>query len=179
MTLAIFHRLEAHYGKGAVFIDIDRIPFGTDFRKHICNELRDCDILIAIVGRKWLGPIKRGPPRIKDEGDWVRLEIETALDRDIQVVPVLVDGATMPKKDQVPETIDLFRYRQAARIDHGAHFFAQMDRLVYVMDRTLKGEADESWSRTTVNSLDLQKLIDERPNANVSETNRAKQVPVR
>ena len=98
MALAIFNRLESRFGRNSVFIDID-IPFGADFRNHIDEVLRDCDILIAVVGQKWLGAGLDGQPRVKSDDDWVRLEVETALRRGISVITVLVDGADMPSKD--------------------------------------------------------------------------------
>ena len=98
----IFDRLTSHYGKGSVFMDIDNIPFGIDFRDHIKGALTHTDILIVIVGPKWLGPVKRGRNRIEEETDPVRIEVETALRRAIPVIPVLVDGTSMPKPDALP-----------------------------------------------------------------------------
>jgi hypothetical protein len=80
-----------------VFRDIDNIPFGIDFRKVINDALRDTDLLIAIVGPNWRGKRKRGNAKIDDDNDLVRIEIETALQRDIPVIPALVGGAVMPK----------------------------------------------------------------------------------
>src|SRR5215204_5958463 len=88
----IFERLVQHYGPNAVYRDIDSIPFGVDFRKHIRTELDRCDALIAIIGPRWLGEGEH--QRIHDETDFVRFEIETALQRGIPAVPVLVEGAT-------------------------------------------------------------------------------------
>jgi hypothetical protein len=133
MALAIFNRLEGRYGPNTIFMDID-IPYGTDFRDHIDEVLNDCDALIAIVGRKWLGAGEGGRLRIKDDDDWVRLEVETSLRRGIAVIPALVDGATMPSKDQLPDSLDSFRFRQAAAIDSGRNFFPQMDLLIRQLD---------------------------------------------
>src|SRR4051812_48824976 len=81
----LFDKLNTHFGQGSVFMDVDSIPFGVDFRKHIQRELEGCDVLLAIIGHRWLGGGKN--LRIKQETDFVRLEIETALQRDIPVVP--------------------------------------------------------------------------------------------
>ena len=83
----IFDRLVAHFGEHNVFIDIDNIPFGVDFRQHIGEALRPGDLLVAIVGRNWLGPVQVGKNRIDDGTDPVRVEIETALEREIAVLP--------------------------------------------------------------------------------------------
>src|SRR5882724_4338926 len=96
-------RLANHYGENAIFMDIDSIPFGTDFRRHVQGALSECDIMIAVIGPKWLGPRRHGLTRIKDDTDPVRIEIETALQRDLQVIPVLVNRAAMPRPEELPE----------------------------------------------------------------------------
>lgn len=90
-------RLASHFGESSIFMDIDSIPFGTDFRDYIRDALFDSDVLVAVVGPKWLGPGKGAHLRIKEENDPIRIEVETALDRGIAVIPVLVNGALMPK----------------------------------------------------------------------------------
>jgi hypothetical protein len=72
-------RLKTHYGTDNVFMDIDSIPFGLDFRDHIQSSLDRCDILIAIVGPQWAAKNEQGQLRICEEADWVRIELETAL----------------------------------------------------------------------------------------------------
>src|SRR5215813_7575144 len=89
----IFDRLVAHYGAGAVFMDVDNIPVGTDFREHIRETLLASDVLVAIVGPQWLGSRADGQSRIKDSTDPVRIEIETALQANLPILPVLVDGS--------------------------------------------------------------------------------------
>jgi hypothetical protein len=91
----IFDRLVSHYEDDAVFMDVDKIPFGTDFREHIRKVLLEGDILLAVIGPNWLGKSSDGTSRIKDEADPVRVEIESALRQKTRMIPVLVDGATM------------------------------------------------------------------------------------
>jgi hypothetical protein len=126
-------RLEAHFGAGSIYMDIDSIPLGTDFREHVDHALNQ-GILLAIVGPKWLGPREGGKNRIHDENDPVRVEIETALRRQIQIIPVLVDGANMPKTSELPESLKDFSFRNAAEIDAGRDFHPHMDRLVRSLD---------------------------------------------
>ena len=75
----IFDRLVGHYGADQVFMDIDSIPFGLDFREHIQETLKRCDVLLAIVGKNWAAPDEKGGFRIAAENDWVRIEVEAAL----------------------------------------------------------------------------------------------------
>jgi len=129
ITGRIFDRLVDRYGEESVFMDIDRIPFGTDFRHHIQDALRDADILLAIVGPTWLGKTPDGRARILDEADPVRVEIETALKQGLTVIPVLVDNAPMPGAADLPESIRDFAYINAAPIDTGRDFRQHMERL--------------------------------------------------
>ncbi len=126
----IVDRLERDLGKGEVFMDIDAIPFGMDFREHLRNVLDQCDVLIAVIGPNWLAANEAGRPRIFEPTDWVRIEIETALTLGKPVVPVLIDRAPIPKVSELPKSMRAFAFRQAADIDTGRDFHVHMDRLV-------------------------------------------------
>src|SRR5262245_32492556 len=91
----IYDRLRAHFGEDAVFIDLDSIPFGADFRQHISSAVDQCGILLALIGRNWAGEAGN-PRRIDDPRDFVRIEIESALERNLPVIPILIDRAPMP-----------------------------------------------------------------------------------
>ena len=134
ITGRIFDRLIDRYGEESVFMDIDRIPFGTDFRLHIQDALRDADLLLAVVGPTWLGKTADGRSRIQDEADPVRVEIEAALRQGLAVIPVLVDNAPMPGAADLPESIRDFAYINAAPIDVGRDFRQHMERLTRSID---------------------------------------------
>jgi TIR domain len=138
ITGRIFDRLEDYYGKGNVFMDIDTIPVGLDFREHLQQALDQCDILLAVVGPRWLGTDEHGRHATSDERDWVRLEIETALAKNIPVIPVLIDRQRMPKASELPESLRAFAFRQAAEVDTGLDFRFHMDRLMRSMDKYLE-----------------------------------------
>src|SRR5262249_57921384 len=108
---SIFDRLTDRFGTESVFMDIDNVPFGIDFRKHIDEALHEADAVIVVVGPKWAGPRKGGRSRIHDENDPVRIEIETALRREIPVIPVLVDKSRMPKPADLPASLTGFAFR--------------------------------------------------------------------
>jgi len=135
-ALRIFDRLVAHYGRDSVFMDIDSVPFGIDFREHINKVVRESDILIAVVGLDWLGVRDYGQNRIEEETDPVRIEVEMALERGIPVIPVLVDRATMPKVTDLPDSLKEFTFRNAAQVHAGRDFDQQVDRLIRSMNRT-------------------------------------------
>ena len=134
ITGRIFDRLVDRYGEESVFMDIDRIPFGTDFRHHIQDALQGADVLLAVIGPTWLGKTADGRTRIQDEADPVRVEIEAALKQGLTVIPVLVDNATMPGAADLPESIRDFAYINAAPIDVGRDFRQHMERLTRSID---------------------------------------------
>lgn len=136
ITGRIADRLERDCGKGDVFVDIDSIPLGMDFRDHLRNVLDRCDVLLAIIGPNWLARDESGEPRIFDPTDWVRLEIETALAKNIPVIPVLIDRTPMPKLSELPESMHAFAFRQAADLDTGRDFHTHMDRLVRAISKS-------------------------------------------
>ena len=131
----IFDRLAAHYGEQSVFMDIDNIPFGVDFRSHIRETLLRTDVVIAVIGRAWLGRNADGTARMHEPTDPVRVEIETALERNAPIIPVLIDGAKMPDSVELPVTFGNFAYLNAAEVSSGRDFHAHMERLISAIDR--------------------------------------------
>jgi uncharacterized membrane protein YhaH (DUF805 family) len=152
----VHDRLKGHFGEDNVFMDIDSIPFGLDFREHIQDSLDRCDILVAIVGPRWATPDESGRLRLTDETDWVRIEIEAALAKKIPVIPVLIDGAALPAPADLPEGLRNLAFRQAAPVDSARDFHPHMDRLIKAMDKLLethrgKTETEESRVKGTAN----------------------------
>jgi formylglycine-generating enzyme required for sulfatase activity len=139
-TGRIFDRLVQKYGKDSVFRDIDNIPFGIDFRKVVNDALQDIDVLIAIVGPNWRGARRFGGTRINEPNDLVRIEVETALQRDIPVVPVLIGGVDMPKARELPGSLQGFSFRNAASIESGRNFDTDVERLMRSIDRLFEQE---------------------------------------
>lgn len=111
--------LIARFGTERVFMDVDAIQPGRDFRKAIRENVGGCSLLLAMIGPEWLETKSPGGTRrLDNENDYVRLEIATALGRDIPVVPVLIRGARMPKADQLPEDIRELAYRNSVELTH-------------------------------------------------------------
>jgi hypothetical protein len=100
-------------GLGDVFIDIDNMPRGRDFREHLKKTLDKVDVVLAIIGPSWLAVNPETQrPRLEDENDWVRIEISTALARpDVLVIPVAVDGASIPRPEQLPQDLKNLAFR--------------------------------------------------------------------
>jgi hypothetical protein len=112
LTGRVFDRLAARYGRDAVFRDLESIPVGIDFRAHIADAVRKCDVLVAMIGPKWLGRSGKGlKAKIHNNDDLVRVEIETALAAKIPIIPVLAAGTRMPNASQLPASLADFVFR--------------------------------------------------------------------
>lgn len=133
ITGRIFDRLVAHYGREAVFRDIDNIPAGVDFRLHIDRVFNASDIVLAVVGPHWIGP-SEGQNRLANEADPVRIEIAGALRKGTTLIPVLVLGARMPTVVELPDDLKDFAYRNAVQVDAGQDFDVHMARLIRAID---------------------------------------------
>jgi hypothetical protein len=141
ITGRIFDRLVARYGKESVFMDVDNIPIGTDFRSHIRAVLLETEVLIVVIGPRWLGTDAAGAVRMSQESDPVRAEVEAALAQDLPMIPVLVDGAKMPDSTALPASIQKFAFLNAAEVATGRDFHPHMDRLIAAIDVTLGARA--------------------------------------
>jgi len=94
----IFDELAHAYGQRSIFIDYANLTFGENL-EHILDQLRKCTILVSIIGPNW------NPTRLQQEGDYVRREIETAKECGLNVIPLLINQTTPPKKDEIPTTL--------------------------------------------------------------------------
>jgi hypothetical protein len=109
----IVEALREQFGRAEVFFDIDTIQRGANFVDHIRSELEKSAVVLVVIGGSWLG----SEARLLDPEDNVRLEIELALRYGCVVLPVLVDGAAMPRRDQLPESIAVLRQVNACSVD--------------------------------------------------------------
>lgn len=127
----IFDYLVERFDKGNVFLDVETIKAGDDFTRDIGDAIGSCHALIALIGPHWLAAAdEKGRRRIDQPGDYVRLEIAAALKRNILVIPVLVQGAEMPRPEDLPGELKALHKRSAVEIS--------FDRFVYDMDRLVE-----------------------------------------
>lgn len=112
--------LEAAFGQGGVFRDVDDIRPGEDFAHAIQSQLRGVDAVLVMIGPRWLTAAAGGGRRLEDADDFVRREIQAALASGKPVIPVLVGGATMPAQAELPAAIaGLARHQAVALRDDG------------------------------------------------------------
>src|SRR5262245_54402199 len=123
-------RLEREFGRDLLFMDVDAIPLGVNFSKVLREEVAKCGVLLAVIGPNWLDARdKNGNRRLDDPNDFVRIEIAAALQRDIPVIPILLDGARVPKADQLPKDLEELELRNALNVRHDS-FHSDMDKLI-------------------------------------------------
>jgi len=122
--------LKEHLEGGQIFRDIDTLQPGTDFVKAINTAIGSCSALLAIIGPNWLSSKGQdGRRRIDDPTDFVRLEIEAALSRDIRVIPLLVGEAKMPRQTDLPDSLMPLARRHAHELSESRWDF-DVERLV-------------------------------------------------
>ena len=160
VTGRIYDRLAEHFGRDAVFKDVDSIPFGDDFRTHLNQGVGRCLVLVAVIGPTWLDVSETdGQRRVDNPNDWVRVELETALGRGIPVIPLLVGGARLPRADELPETLKELPNRGAAQARPDPDFHSDLNRLIRRLEEIV--ELAESLIEVEKPSL-LQLTVDQR-----------------
>ena len=154
-----------------VFLDVESIPLGVSFPEWIDREIAACDAVLVVIGDDWLALSYEGdPPRIESPSDWVRVEIEAALERGVLTIPVLVEGTTMPHPDQLPDSIRGLAYRNAAEL-RDSSWSADFERIAAALERSRRqeehqaephpswpGRFTDSWFATNVPRMGSQEL---------------------
>jgi TIR domain len=141
---AISDQLKIQLGTKNVFIDVADITPGSDWRDTLVSAVVECEMLLAIIGVNWITcatPI--GVRRIDDENDYLRIEIETALTRNIPVIPVLVERALLPGSDCLPDTLKKLPFRQGSTIT-SERFESDIQVLVSDVGRILSKRREDA-----------------------------------
>jgi hypothetical protein len=158
----LFDRLASHFGSDQVFKDIDSIELGDDFTEVITTAVGSCDVLLALIGDQWLTITNQdGRRRLEDPRDFVRLEIETALTRNVRVIPILVEGARMPRAEELPASLAQLVRRQALELSPH-RFDSDTWRLLKVLDRAII-EAQEQTRQEAGRAAEPQRRQIEQP----------------
>jgi len=128
-TTTIYEFLRSKFGRENVFMDVDTIPAGVDFREYLHEAVSGCDVLLAVIGEYWVVD-RQGNRRLDDARDFVRIELEAALQRHIRLIPVLVGDTTMPGPSDLPESIQDLAFRNAVQVRPGRDLRPDMRRLI-------------------------------------------------
>ena len=134
----LFDRLSSGF-PGRIFMDIDNIEPGVDFGEVITQAVGSCEILIVVIGKEWLScKDADGRRRLDNPDDFVRMELAAALERNIRVVPVLVNDAPMPRAKDLPGELAKLARRNAIELSD-ARWAYDVDRLMHTIVEVLKG----------------------------------------
>ncbi len=136
----LYDRLAAYFGPDALFLDVDDIPYAVDFREHVAAMLRTTDVIIAVIGPRWLG-VTDGGLRLQQDSDPVRVELESALSLRVQMLPVLIDGTPMPGPKALPPSLEPLAYLNAVAVSSGIDFDQHVNRLIAAIETLLGSKA--------------------------------------
>lgn len=150
-TRDLAKKLAEQYGADSIFRDLENIDAGEDFITAIDEAVSSCKVLIAVIGPQWTS-IKddQGVKRLYNPRDYVRLEIESALQRDIPVIPVTVNAAAWPPTEEIPESLAPLLRRQAHELSD------RQGRWDYDTDQLIK-QLNKINGLTAVTSLNFDK----------------------
>lgn len=138
--------LQAKYGEAQVFMDVATIEPGLDFLDAIDRAIQKCDVFVPIIGRRWADiEDARGRRRLDSPTDPVRLETEAALARPgLRIIPVLVDAASMPSVEELPDSLARLSTRTAHELSHSRWRY-DVDQLTILLDK-IRGQIHASVS---------------------------------
>jgi hypothetical protein len=149
----LYDRLSAFFGEDRVFMDIASIDVGDDFTAVLDKTLASCDVVIVLIGPRWL------TSRLEDPRDFVRREIAAALARQIPIIPLLLGGARMPREAEMPAALAALIRRQALTVTD-EHFHRDVSELIEVLGRSGlhkprpgAGHISGKWEAVGTNSL--------------------------
>jgi hypothetical protein len=145
ITGRIYDRLVQKFGREAIFKDVDSMPLGVNFRKRLDAIVSECAVVLVVIGDRW-------EERLTDKRDFVRIEIESALRRDIPVIPLLVQGASLPPEETLPESISELSDRHGLTIGHDPHFHGDISRLISSLEAMLVGTPAPKASEEIIDS---------------------------
>jgi hypothetical protein len=132
----LYETLTTLFGDANVFMDVDKLVLGLSFEEGIEKALASSDVLIAVIGRNWQGATDpRGQRRLDDPHDYVRREIESALARNLRVIPILAEGVSMPVAEDLPNGLKELPRRQALEMAYGKRWKYDCEILVDALEK--------------------------------------------
>jgi len=137
-TGRIYDRLASNFGEENIFRDIDSISGGEDFREIISDSVTACKVILAIIGKEWVDARDdKNQKRLNSPNDFVRIELETGMEKNVPIIPVLVNHAKMPVQQELPDSLKNLVYRHAVLVRPDPDFNADVTRLIKEIRKTL------------------------------------------
>ncbi len=141
----LFDRLAERLGAERVFRDVDTLAAGEDFQLALRQRIAGCDVMLALIGPGWLAAADaQGRARLEAPDDPVRMEIATALQRGLRVVPVLLQGAALPRAADLPDALKPLVQRQAVDV-RDASFDRDVQALLQHLGAPRRPRAARLW----------------------------------
>lgn len=151
----LFDRLRRHFGEKLVFRDVDDIREGDPFPDVIRQTLETCNVVLVIIGARWLDIADaKGGRRLDNPSDWVRIETRLALEGKARVIPVLVGGSSLPTADQLPEDLRSLVSRNAAVLDD-PEWDDDVGRLIRTIETSIPIRHYRRYSRVAIATLSV------------------------
>jgi hypothetical protein len=133
----LYDYLKKYFGEERIFFDFDTIKPGVDFEQKIKSELDNSDAVLVLIGNQWLSvKDSNGDRRLDDPHDYVRLEVETALPRNVTVIPILLQGVPMPSGSELPEKLYDLSRRNAIKLSD-EHWNSDLGILTTILKNVL------------------------------------------
>ncbi|MEA2600741.1 MAG: hypothetical protein QOF89_1733 [Acidobacteriota bacterium] len=158
-TRLLYEELVKRFGNESIFLDVTQIKPGEDFAEVIAGAVGSCQALIAVIGKTWLTVADGTKRRLDDPNDQLRLEIKTALDRNIKVFPVLVDGARMPKEFELPVDLAPLARRQAVEVRDSSWRY-DFSMLITALEELAHGYSRRQAQRRSPRAADRKSTAD-------------------
>lgn len=150
----IYEDLCRTYSENNIFKDVESIPLGVDFRDEISRIINSCDILLVIIGPDWLRiKDESGNLRIHQKDDYVRIEVEEALARNIPIIPIITRNAILPKESQLPRSLKALAYRTAISVRPDPDFKNDLKTLKKNISKTYKVKSKDHKENIAILSL--------------------------
>lgn len=136
---SIYKSLCGAFGDDSLFFDVDGIPPGVNWKRHLRESIESCSLMVVIIGRDWLDmrETAMGERRLDQAVDFVRFEIETALRRGIPVIPLFLDGLTSIPVDHLPKSIQGLADYHGIQVRRLPDFDVDMTRLHRAIEQLL------------------------------------------
>jgi len=150
--------LASAFGHDQIFMDVDDIPVGIDFKAHLNSQLAECDVILVVIGSKWLKVKEARQRRLDQPEDPVAIEIAAALDRQIPVIPVLIDGTRIPNERDLPNALKPLAERQAVEVRHPS-FRRDVDSLIARMCEAVPALLDRIEAAQTDNAPTVKQRV--------------------
>jgi hypothetical protein len=143
------------FAERQIFMDIDTIEPGVDFRRVLIEALSSCSVVLALVGKHWVNAVdEHGHRRLDKPNDFVRLELEQALERSIPIVPLLVQNARMPSESELPQSLEDFASRNAFELSDTRWRYDLEKLLTWLKRQEQQSEEFRAFARDAVSKAD-------------------------